>query len=196
MRLKDPRDLPAAARDLQRRRDQTPTGSWLTSPSPPGCSVPGRRSGSFRPRRSPPQKSRCTSRPIAWPTHPTNAISHLHQPAVDTERENQRENDTDRYELEAQSRQVAGAAKRKARARSPSRKTAYPTAVSQRRPLSRIGRSYGRARTEPPGVFSCREKSKRQLAWARGRLAPGLPRLSPADPRYAPSVRRYRQPVD
>jgi hypothetical protein len=38
----------------------------------------------------------------------------------------------------AQSRQVAGAAKRKARARSPSPKTAYPSAFSQRRPLSRM----------------------------------------------------------
>ena len=67
---------------------------------------------------------------------------------VDTRRENQRENDTDRYELEAQSRQVAGAAERKARARSPSPKTAYPSAFSQRRPLSRINRTYG---PEPDG---------------------------------------------
>jgi hypothetical protein len=47
--------------------------------------------------------------------------------------ENQRDNDKDRYELEAQSKQVAGAAERKARARSPSIKTAYPTAFSQTR---------------------------------------------------------------
>ena len=38
------------------------------------------------------QKSRCTSRPIARPTHLTNAITHLHDMVVDTERrENQRE---------------------------------------------------------------------------------------------------------
>ncbi len=65
-------------------------------------------------------------------------------------RENQRDNDTDRYELTlAQSRQVAGAAERKARARSPSIKTAYPTAFSQAKPLSRIGRSYDRDRDGP-----------------------------------------------
>jgi hypothetical protein len=52
--------------------------------------------------------------------------------------ENQRDNDKDRCELEAQSKQVAGAAERKARARSPSIKTAYPTAFSQTKPLSRM----------------------------------------------------------
>src|SRR5215218_5219961 len=51
-----------------------------------------------------------------------------------TQRENQRDNDTDRYVLAAQSRQVAGAAERKARARSPSRIPAYPPAFSQRSP--------------------------------------------------------------
>ena len=46
-------------------------------------------------------------RPIARPTHLNNTdTSHLHH--VDDERENQRDNDTDRYELAAQSRQVAG----------------------------------------------------------------------------------------
>jgi hypothetical protein len=63
-------------------------------------------------------------------------------------RENQRDNDTDRYELEAQSRQVAGAAGRIPRARSPSIKTAYPSAFSQSKPLSRIGRTYDPHRTE------------------------------------------------
>jgi hypothetical protein len=47
-------------------------------------------------------------------------------------RENQRDNDTDRYELLAQSRQVAGAADRKGRARSPSRKPACPPTFSQK----------------------------------------------------------------
>jgi hypothetical protein len=78
-----------------------------------------------------------------------------------TQRENQRDNDKDRYVLAAQSRQVAGAAERKARARSPSRKTAYPPAFSQQRPLSRINRPYGQHQTEPRAAFSCREKQER-----------------------------------
>ena len=46
------------------------------------------------------QKSRCTSRPIARPTHLTNAIAHLHNTVVDTDRwETSGNNDTDRYEL-------------------------------------------------------------------------------------------------
>src|SRR3954463_7997037 len=45
------------------------------------------------------------------------------------ERENQRDNDTDRYVLAAQSRQVAGAAERKARARSPSSNNGLPACV-------------------------------------------------------------------
>src|SRR5437764_1952595 len=79
------------------------------------------------------QKSRCTSKPIARPTHLGTPIPHLRQLDL-SERENQRDNDTDRYELEAQSRQVAGAAKRTARARSPSIKTAYPSTFSQESP--------------------------------------------------------------
>jgi hypothetical protein len=43
--------------------------------------------------------------------------------------ENQRDNDKDRYELEAQSKQVAGAAERKARARSPSINYGLPDCV-------------------------------------------------------------------
>src|SRR5919202_7363 len=71
---------------------------------------------------------------MARPTHLVNATSHLPD-AVDTELENQRDNDTDRYVLAAQSRQVAGAAERKARAQSPSRKPAYPPALSQQAPV-------------------------------------------------------------
>ena len=59
--------------------------------------------------------------------------SHLHD-SQHTVRENQRDNDTDRHELTAQSRQVARAAERTARARSPSIKTAYPSAFSQSGP--------------------------------------------------------------
>src|SRR4051795_396558 len=58
---------------------------------------------------------------------PRHSHPHLHD-ATD-ERENQRDNDTDRYVLEAQSRQVAGAAERKARARSPSSKNGLPACV-------------------------------------------------------------------
>jgi hypothetical protein len=44
-------------------------------------------------------KSRCTSRPIAWPTHLVNATAHVHTIVVDTTWENRRGNDTDRYEF-------------------------------------------------------------------------------------------------
>src|SRR6516165_3019722 len=101
------------------------------------------------------QKSRSTSKPIARPTHLGNPNSHLHSAAV---RENQRDNDTDRYELEAQSRQVAGAAERKARARSPSINYGLPVCVLPMRPLSRIGRTYDQTRTDPqPCSFMPRE---------------------------------------
>src|ERR1039458_442783 len=53
----------------------------------------------------------------------------------------------------AQSRQVAGAAKRKARARSPSPKTAYPSAFSQRRPLSRMNQTFGPDQTDPSNAI-------------------------------------------
>src|SRR5206468_6674351 len=57
---------------------------------------------------------------------------YLHKLAVDSQRENQRDNDTDRYELKAQSRQVAGAAERKARARSPSKRPTRLRSPNQR----------------------------------------------------------------
>src|ERR1039458_1473264 len=53
----------------------------------------------------------------------------------------------------AQSRQVAGAAKRKARARSPSPKTAYPSAFSQRRTLSRMNQTFGPDQTDPSNAI-------------------------------------------
>jgi hypothetical protein len=43
------------------------------------------------------QKSRCTSSPIARPTHLTNAANA--SPLIGCVRETQRDNDTDRYEL-------------------------------------------------------------------------------------------------
>ena len=77
------------------------------------------------------EKSRWTSKPIPRPTHLVNGTLHLPS-RLTVQREKQRDNDTDRYELAAQSKQVAGAAERKARARSPSIKTAYPTAFSRK----------------------------------------------------------------
>src|SRR5665811_2379677 len=75
----------------------------------------------------------------------------------------------------AQSRQVAGAAERKARARSPSPKTAYPSAFSQRRPLSRINRTYDQNRTDPPRcIFMPRgggllpHRARALVLWHRG----------------------------
>jgi hypothetical protein len=71
------------------------------------------------------------SRPRARPVRDPSRQGHPSPPAVWKEREHQRDNDTDRYELKAQSGQVARAADRKGRARSPSSKTAYPSAFSQ-----------------------------------------------------------------
>ena len=148
MRLEEPRDLPAAARHLQRhlvRRLQA-----LRQRPDPLRGARDRPSEPSRPDRSRShEKSRCTSRPIARPVHLGKGTFHLPS-RLTVRRENQRDNDTDRYELAAQSKQVAGAAERKARARSPSIKTAYPTALSQRRPLSWMTRNLRRHRTEPP----------------------------------------------
>jgi hypothetical protein len=64
----------------------------------------------------------------------------------------------------AQSGQVAGAAERKARARSPSPKTAYPSAFSQRRPLSRMNQTFGPDRTDPSNaIFMPREAGARSV---------------------------------
>jgi hypothetical protein len=79
------------------------------------------------------------------------------------ERENQRENDTDRYELKAQSRQVAGAAERKhgleahrakrpTRLRSPNEGPCPGTTDA----IAGAGRNLHRA-------FSCREKQSREV---------------------------------
>ena len=130
MRLEQPRDLPAAAGHLQRHPIGRPADS------PPASAIPSGVLGTRPAERTCPssqiattQKSRCTSRPIARPTH--LATRHVSPPRhrVDMQRENQRDNDTDRYELEAQSRQVAGAAERKARARSPSTQNGLPVCV-------------------------------------------------------------------
>ena len=164
VRLEDPRDLPAAARHLQRHPIRPHQALAPAASGPPACSAPDRRSGPDRPHRSRPRRSHGEhpGRSLDRPTSPTPS-SPPHN-AVDTQRENQRDNDTDRYVLAAQSRQVAGAAERKARARSPSRKPAYPPAFSQQKPLSRIARRYGRTQTEPPrSSFMPRNGAARQL---------------------------------
>jgi hypothetical protein len=159
VRLEDPRDLPATARHLQRhpiglhqalrqqrqslRRARHPSAG----PNPAVLTDPPHRShGEHRG----PSRDRPTLADDILTSHDT----------VDMKRENQRDIDTDRYELEAQSRQVAGAAERKARARSPSRKPAYPPAFSQQSPCRRSldatagpGQSLQRA-------FSCREEER------------------------------------
>src|SRR6478672_2810906 len=127
------------------------------------------------------QKSRCTSRPIARPVHLRNATSHLPD-AVDTQRENQRDNDTDRYVLAAQSRQVAGAAERKARARSPSRKPAYPPAFSQRSPCPGSLDAKAGPGQSLHGAFSCRERRQPRRATQRSWICvQGGSALRPSD---------------
>ena len=88
---------------------------------------------------------------------PRQRHPHLHQ-LVDVQRENQRDNDTDRYVLAAQSRQVAGAAERKARARSPSRKPAYPPAFSQQSPCPGSPDATAGPGQSLQRAFSCRER--------------------------------------
>src|SRR5450759_2349498 len=67
----------------------------------------------------------------------------------------------------AQSRQVAGAAERKARARSPSPKTAYPSAFSQRRPLSRMNQTFGPNQTDPSNAIFMPRRAGRSAPWPR-----------------------------
>lgn len=118
------------------------------------------------------QKSPCTSQADratdpsghCHPTPPQLVMIGAGEPAGD---------DTDRYEVKAQSRQVAGAAERKARAQSPSIKTAYPSAFSQVRPLSRISPTYELTRTNP-------------------QTCSFMPREAPASGRHACWVRRWR----
>ena len=157
VRLEDPRDLPAAARHLQRhpiRRQQTRRQRLQ----------PLRRARHPPAERTTPssqiattQKSRCTSKPIARPTQLTTPPPHLHTTL--TRGRTSGTNDTDRYELEAQSRQVAGAAEQKARARSPSSKTAYPTAFSQQSPCPSQPDPRPSPGQEPPTAFSSPERT-------------------------------------
>jgi hypothetical protein len=82
--------------------------------------------------------------------------------AVDIQRENQRDNDTDRYVLAAQSRQVAGAAERKARAQSPSRIPAYPPAFSHRSPCPGSLDATAGPGQSLHGAVSCRAQRERR----------------------------------
>jgi hypothetical protein len=78
-------------------------------------------------------------------------------------RENQRDNDIDRYELNRSIQASRRGGRKKARARSSPCKTAYPSAFSQARPLSRITRPYGRTRTDLTPRFSSLESGSRWL---------------------------------
>jgi hypothetical protein len=66
-----------------------------------GCSAPAPRSGPSRPRRSRPHRNRGAHPGRSRdPPISSTPLLHLHSMVVDTRRENQRKNDTDRYELE------------------------------------------------------------------------------------------------
>src|ERR1039458_6024778 len=79
---------------------------------------------------------------------------HLHSMVVDKVGEPAGKTTQTDTSSNAQSRQVAGAAERKARAQSPSPKTAYPSAFSHERPLSRMNQTFGPNRTDPSnGIF-------------------------------------------
>ena len=173
VRLEQPRDLPRAAGHLQRHPIRPAADSRPASRSPPACSRtrPAERTTPSS-QIATTQKSRCTSRPIARPAQPDNPTIHL--PTRITCGETQRDNDTDRYELKAQSRQVAGAAERKARARSPSRKPACPPTFSQKAPVP----DQPNLRTAPDRPskqeFHAARRSSRRAAY-RGPAGSGMP---------------------
>ena len=150
VRLEDPRDLPAAARHLQRHPIRSHQALAEQVQSLRRARHPTRRNEPRRPHRSRPRRSHGERpEPIARPTHLVNAILTSIN-TVDSERENQRDNDTDRYVLAAQSRQVAGAAEQTSTGSKPIAQTGLPACVLPTKPLSRIARRYGRTRTEPP----------------------------------------------
>src|SRR5215207_5581919 len=146
------------------------SGSRRTRSVPPACSGPERPNAPDRPHRSPPRRSH-GEHPARSPDRPTSTTTLLtSHDAVDSERENQRDNDTDRYVLAAQSRQVAGAAERNARARSPSRKPAYPPAFSHTSPCPGSLDATAGPGQSLHGAFSCREK--RQLGGPGSKRSP------------------------
>ena len=103
---------------------------------PSGCSGPGPRSGPARPRRSRPHRTRDArpDRSHDRPTSPTPPSSPPHTRDTDW-RENQRDNDTDRDELERSILASRRGDRTITRARSPSPKTAYPSALPQKAPI-------------------------------------------------------------
>ena len=121
------------------------------------------------------QKSRCRSRPIPRPIHLTNALrttNHLpHELTHTGEAAGERHRP---IRARGTIRASRRGGHRKARARSPSSKTACRLR-SPRRPLSRITRPYARGRTEPPGPgFSCtRVGAVSEFAMSRRSLAGG-----------------------
>jgi hypothetical protein len=158
VRLEQPRDLPTRCRSPPTPPDPCSADSPPASRSPPACSAPAPRSGpSPSSQIATTQKSRCTSRPIARPAQLRQRHNSPPQSPLPV-RENQRDNDTDRYELIAQSRQVAGAAERKARARSPSRQTGLPVYVLPEGPYPGSTEPTNGAGQTLHTAVSCREQ--------------------------------------
>jgi hypothetical protein len=130
MRPQDPRDLPRGAGHLQRhpvaraqaRREQLQRLGCRSDP-PRGSHLPGLPDSDLTEIAVHIQPDRSTNR-----THFVRLefVEHVANP---------RANDNDRYVLEAPPGQVAGAATEKARARSPSSKTACPPAFSLKAPI-------------------------------------------------------------
>jgi hypothetical protein len=96
------------------------------------------------------QKSRCTSKPIARPTHLANAIPSPPSTWLTVSgRTSGKTTQTD-TSSKLNPGKSQGRPKRTARARSPSSKNGLPVCVLPTKPLCRINRRYGRNRTEPP----------------------------------------------
>ena len=140
MRLKDPRDLPTATRHLQRH--------------------PIRRQQTLRQRPDPVRRAR---HPTRRPHHPvltdrdhTELAMHVqadrtthpsrqsHDPtsnSVDSQRENQRDNDTDRYELNRSIQASRRRGRTKTTGSKPIDQNGLPVYVLPIKPLSRINRT-------------------------------------------------------
>src|ERR1019366_10598203 len=90
-------------------------------------------------------------------------LLHLHSMVVDKVGEPAGKTTQTDTSSNAQSRQVAGAAKRQARARSPSPQTAYPSTFSQRRPLSRMSQTFGPNGTDPSNAIFMPRQARLRL---------------------------------
>ena len=167
VRLEDARHLPRPARDLHRHPVRWAPSSRPAPQAPPGPSSPGPPSAPPRPRRSRPRRNRGAD-PGRSPDPSTYALTccttnHLpHESTKTGEAAGQRHRP---IRARGTIRASRRGGHRKARARSPSSKTACRLR-SPKRPLSRITRPYARGQTEPPGPgFSCPETE--QLAECR-----------------------------